>query len=346
MSDARPPSRMELEAQEAAEVAERQLAEYPRLLPPIGRRLRQSTPQLVMTCARGSSDHAASFAKHLIETRTATPTASHSPSISSIFQTQWRRLDDTLFLAISQSGESPDLLLSAQAAREAGAFVLSMINAPSSPLERQSSATLPILAGPERSVAATKSYIGSLLAIVHLVAEWTGSDTLHHALESSPDALRRAWALEWNQAVDALLDVRDMYVIGRGSTLGIAQETALKLKETCGIHAEAVSAAELRHGPIAIVGEGFPILVLAPNDAAHASVEALAADLVSRGAHVLAAGAEVKGATNLPSLANVDAALAPATLIMSVYKMVAALSRARGFDPDAPANLMKVTETR
>jgi len=346
MGDSRPPSRMEMEAQEAAEVAERQLDEYPLLLPEIGRRLRQSPPQLVMTCARGSSDHAASFAKHLIETQTSTPTASHSPSVSSIFGTRWRRLDDTLFLAISQSGQSPDLLLSAQAARQAGAFVLSMINAASSPLERESSATLPILAGPERSVAATKSYIGSLLAIVHLVAEWTGSDTLHRALERSPDALRQAWALDWGRAVDALLDVRDMYVIGRGSTLGIAQETALKLKETCGIHAEAVSAAEVRHGPIAIVGKDFPVLVLAPNDAARPSVEELAADLVSRGAHVLVAGAEVEGATNLPGLANLDAALAPATLIMSVYKMVAALSRARGFDPDAPAHLMKVTETR
>ena len=335
-----------MEAQEAAEVAERQLAEYPRLLLPIGKRLRRSPPQLVMTCARGSSDHAASFAKHLIETQTSTPTASHSPSVSSIFGIRWRRLDDTLFLAISQSGQSPDLLLSAQAAHEAGAFVLSMVNAAASPLEAESSATLAILAGPERSIAATKSYIGSLLAIVHLVAEWTSSDALHQALESSPDALRRAWSLDWSPAVDALRDVRDMYVIARGSTLGIAQETALKLKETCGIHAEAVSAAELRHGPIAIVGKDFPVLVLAPNDAARASVEELAADLVSRGAHVLAAGVEVKGATNLPTLPDLDPAIGPATLIMSVYKMVAALSRARGFDPDSPPHLMKVTETR
>lgn len=346
MGDSRPSSRMEMEAQEAALVAERQLDRYPRLLPEIARRLRQTPPRLVMTCARGSSDHAASFAKHLIETHSSTPTASHSPSVSSIFRTKWRRLDDTLFLAISQSGQSPDLLLSAQAALEAGAFVLSMVNADSSPLERDSSATLPILAGPERSVAATKSYIGSLLAVVHLVAEWTGSDALHRALESSPAALRQAWALDWTPAVDALLDVRDMYVIGRGSTLGIAEETALKLKETCGIHAEAVSAAELRHGPIAIVGKDFPILVLAPNDAARPSVEALAADLVERGAHVFAAGIEVAGATNLPSIPDLHAALTPATLVMSVYKAVAALSVARGFDPDSPPNLMKVTETR
>ena len=346
MGDARPSSRMEVEAQEAALVAERQLDEYPRLLPEIVERLDRSTPHLVMTCARGSSDHAASFAKHLIETETSTPTASHSPSISSIFGTKWRSLDDTLFLAISQSGQSPDLLLSAQAAREAGAFVLSIVNAAASPLERESSATLPILAGPERSVAATKSFIGSLLAIVHLVAEWTGSDTLQGALANSPDALRQAWALDWSRAVEALADARDMYVIGRGSTLGIAQETALKLKETCGIHAEAVSAAELRHGPIAIVGEGFPVLVLTPNDAARASVQALATDLVNRGADVLAAGVEVPGATNLPALPDLHAAIAPAALVTSVYRMVAALSIARGFAPDSPPNLMKVTETR
>ncbi|MFL6743205.1 MAG: SIS domain-containing protein, partial [Sphingomicrobium sp.] len=290
---------MESEAEEAAQVAERQLREYPKLLAGIGGRLRELDPRLVMTCARGSSDHAATYAKHLIEIETATPAASHSPSVSSIFGVEWRSLDRVLFLAISQSGQSPDLVLSAKAARDAGALVLSIVNAESSPLEQESWATLPILAGPEESVAATKSYIGSLLAVAGLVAEWTDSGPLRDAVASSPQALRQAWGLDWSEAVDALLDVRDMYVIGRGSTLGIAQETALKFKETCGIHAEAVSAAEIRHGPMAIISAGFPVLVIVPNDASRASVEAIAADLVERGAHVLAAGSNVDGAINL-----------------------------------------------
>jgi glucosamine--fructose-6-phosphate aminotransferase (isomerizing) len=337
---------MEAEAEQAAEVADRQLREHPLLLSAIGKKLRELDPQLVMTCARGSSDHAATFAKYLIEIEAAVPTASHSPSVSSIFGTKWRSLDRTLFLAISQSGQSPDLALSAKAAREAGALVLSIVNAEATPLEAESSATLPILAGAERSVAATKSYIGSVLAIAGLVAEWTDSDAVREAVAAAPPALRRSWELDWSGAVDALHQARDMYVIGRGLTLGIAQETALKFKETCGIHAEAVSAAEVRHGPIAIVTAGFPVLVLVPNDATRASVEALAADLVARGARVLVAGSDVAGAANLPTVPGLHPAVAPAACMMSVYRMIATLSVARGLDPDSPPTLTKVTETR
>jgi glucosamine--fructose-6-phosphate aminotransferase (isomerizing) len=337
---------METEAEEAAEVAERQLRHYPRLLAPIGEKLRKLDPQFVMTCARGSSDHAATYAKHLIEIDTATPSASHSPSVSSIFHTNWRQLDRTLFLAISQSGQSPDLVLSARAAREAGALVLSIINVDESPLGTESWATLPILAGPERSVAATKSYIGSLLAIAHLVAEWTGDSVLREALASSPVSLRHAWSLDWSSALDALLAAKDMYVIGRGSTLGTAQETALKFKETCGIHAEAVSAAEARHGPIAIVTERFPVLILVPNDATRDSVVSLAAELVARGALVVIAGSHIEGAINLPTAPGLHPAIAPAACMISIYRMIARLSVARGFDPDAPPHLKKVTETR
>lgn len=340
------PSIMETEAKEAVLVAERQLLELPPLLSDLGRSVRALKPQFVITCARGSSDHAATYAKHLIEIEVGIPTASHSPSISSIFGARWRRLQSTLFLAISQSGQSPDLILSAQAAGKAGALVLSIINADSSPLEEESSAILPILAGVERSVAATKSYIGSLLAIAHLVAEWTGCDLLREALQSSPFALRSAWDLDWAHGVDALLDVRDMYVIGRGSTLAIAEETALKLKETCGIHAEAISAAEVLHGPIAIVGAGFPVLVLVPGDAAGPSVASLAAALADRGARVIAAGSKVKGAINLPTVPGLHPAVAPAACVLSVYRMVSALSIARGLDPDKPPLLHKVTETR
>lgn len=346
MDSASLPSKMEIEAKEAAAVAERQLRELPPILRAIGEHLRSLDPRLVMTCARGSSDHAATYAKHLIEIETGVPSASHTPSISSIFGKTWRTLDRTLFLAISQSGQSPDLLLSAKAARQAGALVVSIVNATPSPLGDESSATLPILAGPEESVAATKSYIGSLLAIAHLVCEWTGDRRLAAALESSPSVLSQAWELDWTAAGNALVGVEDMYVIGRGSTLGIAHETALKFKETCGIHAEAISAAEVRHGPIAIVRPGFPVLVLAPNDAALESVASLAADLVARGANVLVAGCDIDGAINLPTVRELHPAIAPAACMMSVYRMIAALSLARGFDPDAPPNLRKVTETR
>ena len=346
MSAARAQTRMEREAEESAAVAERQAAENAALLKQIGRALRDLDPRLVMTCARGSSDHAATYAKHLIELETGIPAASHSPSISSIYRAKWRGLERTLFLAISQSGESPDLVLSARAAREAGAMVVSIVNAHSSPLAAESDWVLPIAAGAEKSVAATKSFIGSMLAVAGLVAEWSDSDPLRAALSSAPDALRRSWALNWSTDVGSLRSARNMYVIGRGSTLPIAQEAALKLKETCGIHAEAVSAAEVQHGPMAIVGRDFPVLLLAPDDAAGPYVAPLAERLVKQGAHVIAAGLKVEGALNLPVVSGLHPAIAPAASILSAYRMIAALSLARGLDPDAPPNLRKVTETR
>lgn len=339
-------SRMESEAEEAAQVAERQLRGHPALLEPIGATLRALDPQMVVTCARGSSDHAATFAKFLIETQIGIPVASHSPSISSIYDRKWRGLDRSLFLAVSQSGKSPDLVVSAEGARQAGAACLAIVNAEGSPLEAACGTALPILAGAETSVAATKSYIGTLLATIGLVSAWSGRSELVGASAAAPEALRRAWALDWSPALEVLSTARNLFVIGRGSTFGIAQEAALKLKETCGLHAEAFSAAEVQHGPMAIIGEGFPLLLFAPQDEARASVEPLAADLVARGARLVTIGLEIEGAVNLPTVPGLHPALAPVTQILSFYRMAAALSRARGLDPDAPPYLRKVTETR
>ena len=345
MSAARPSTRMETEAEEAALVAERQLREHPPLLDDIANRLRQVDPQLVITCARGSSDHAATYAKHLIEIEAAVPTASHSPSVSSIFGVKWRTFERVLFLAITQSGQSPDLLLSAKAARDAGALVVSIVNAASSPLSAESWATLPILAGPEQSVAATKSYIGSLLAIAGLVAEWTDSRPLREALAASPQALREAWSLDWSAALKELLGVSDMYVIGRGSTLGIAQEAALKFKETCAIHAEAFSAAEVRHGPMAVVRPGFPVLFVGQSDESLDSVAALASEFGERGASVMSAGVPGASGITLP-VVDADPLTAPVLQIASFYRLANALALQRGRDPDRPPHLSKVTETR
>jgi glucosamine--fructose-6-phosphate aminotransferase (isomerizing) len=204
------------EAAEAVAVAERQLTHYPHLMTDLGRRLRDLDPTVVVTCARGSSDHAATYAKYLIETRAGTPTASYAPSISSVYETPWRKLDGALFLAISQSGRSPDLVLSAEAARAAGAFVVSLVNDPESPLAIASDVAVPLLAGPERSVAATKSYIGSLLAILHLVAAWTEDADLAGAAADAPDALNRAWSLDWSAAAEPLRQASGLFVIGRG----------------------------------------------------------------------------------------------------------------------------------
>ena len=334
------------EAAEAAEVAGRQLAALAEPMRALGQRLRDLDPGVVITCARGSSDHAATFAKYLIETHAGVPVASHAPSTSSIYATAWRGLERVLFLAISQSGQSPDLIVSARAAKEAGALVVAMVNDPVSPLAELADVSIPLMAGPERSVAATKSYIASLLAITHLVAEWRQDASLSAALVDAPGVLRQAWALDWRPALAPLGEASNLFVVGRGSSFGIAQEAALKLKETCGLHAEAYSAAEMKHGPMAIVGSGFPVLMLVPNDAAREAFEPLARDFVERGAIVMAAGADWPGVVSLPVVQGLHPALAPVASILSFYKLAAQLSIARGLHPDRPPHLRKVTKTR
>jgi len=337
---------MYAEAAEAASVVERQLASLEGQMRSLGERLRETDPPIVITCARGSSDHAATFAKYLIETHALTPVASYAPSISSVYATPWRKLKGALFLAISQSGQSPDIVVSARAARDAGAFVVAIVNDENSPLAKMAEVVIPLLAGPERSVAATKSFIASLFAIASLVAAWTKDDDLHRALVGAPSALRRAWTLDWSPALAALSGATNLFVLGRGLSLSVAQEIALKLKETSGLHAEAYSAAEVKHGPMAIVGAGFPVLMLVPSDAGREAFEPLARDFVARGAQVLIAGDEQPGALTLRALPDLHPVVAPLATIQSFYRLAAQLSLARGLHPDRPPHLHKVTETR
>ena len=334
---------MHQEAAEAAEAVRRQLAANGALVADTGRRLRTLKPHTVVTCARGSSDHAATFAKYLIETRLGLPTASAAPSVSSLYQATPRH-DGVLFLAISQSGRSPDLVRAVEAAKAGGALVVSLVNAEDSPLEALADLHIPLRAGRETSVAATKSYIASLAALLQLVSAWAEDAALATALGDAPALLERAFALDWSPAVRALRAARGLYVIGRGLGYGPAQEAALKLKETCGLHAEAFSAAEVRHGPMALVGPGFPVLMLAQDDAAQESVAELAAEFGARGAEVLLAGGAADGVRSLPTV-PADPALQPMLLIQSFYGMAARLAVARGFDPDKPPHLRKVTET-
>lgn len=309
----------------------------------IGTLLRQMSPRAVVTCARGSSDHAATFARYLIEAHTKVLTSSAAPSVSSLYDAT-PDLRETVFLAISQSGRSPDLIASAENAKRHGALVIALCNSTDSPLVALADHSLPLCAGPETSVAATKSYIASLSATIHLVASWTGDETLMSALLHAPDPLQQAWMLDWSSAIPTLQRAVNMYVVGRGFGLGIAQEAALKLKETCGLHAEGFSAAEIKHGPMALIGPGFPVLMLSQNDESRAGIAALAEDFVCRGADVLIAGAHVAQATTLPTV-SAHPAIEPLLMIQSFYRMANALALARGLDPDRPPHLNKVTET-
>jgi glucosamine--fructose-6-phosphate aminotransferase (isomerizing) len=331
------------EAGEAAAAVRRQLDANRALIAHLGRVLRERAPRAVVTCARGSSDHAATFAKYLIETRTGLLASSAAPSVSSVYASK-SDLEGVLFMAISQSGASPDLIAAAQAARDAGAHVLAIVNADDSPLARTAHDAVPLHAGAETSVAATKSYIASLAAIVHLVAGWMQDDELAAELDRAPDLLAEAWQLDWNGAVERLRRAASLYVVGRGLGLGIAQEAALKFKETCGLHAEAFSAAELRHGPMALVGPGFPVLAFIQDDETREGVEALVGELRVMGADVMLAGSRIPGTLELPTL-RAHPAIEPMLMIESLYRLANSLALARGRDPDRPPHLRKVTET-
>jgi glucosamine--fructose-6-phosphate aminotransferase (isomerizing) len=331
------------EASEAPAAVRAQLHANRDLVDALADLVRTLAPRAVVTCARGSSDHAATFAKYLVETRTGLLTSSAAPSVSSVYASK-ADLDGVLFLAISQSGASPDLLAAVAAARKAGALVIALVNAEGSPLSVAAHHTVPLRAGPETSVAATKSYIASLAAIAQLVACWTRDRELHDALERAPDQLAAAWQLDWSPAVEHLRAAQNLYVVGRGLGLGIAQEAALKFKETCGLHAEAFSAAELRHGPMALVRKGFPILAFAQHDETHEGTETLAGELSRVGAAVLLAGSGIPGVVALPTL-RAHPAVEPLLQIPSFYRLANALASARGRDPDRPPHLSKVTET-
>ena len=336
-------SRMYREAEQAPHVVREQLEMNAERVEQIGALLRKMKPRAVVTCARGSSDNAATFAKYLIESRAKVLTSSAAPSLSSLYEAQ-ADLRGVVCLAVSQSGKSPDLLASVEAAKRGGALVIALCNWTDSPLAALADHVVPLCAGVEMSVAATKSYITSLSAVLHLVASWTIDQSLLDALLRSPEQLEQAWGLDWSGAVPALQDATNLYVVGRGFGLGIAQEVALKLKETCGLHAEAFSAAEVKHGPMALVRLGFPVLMLSQNDESRAGIAQLAGDFVSCGAEVLTAGIAVDRALALPTIAA-HPAIEPMLMIQSFYRMAATLAQARGFNPDKPPHLNKVTET-
>jgi len=331
---------MEQEAGEAAAAVAAMLAANREAFVAIGRRLRTSPPVAVVTCARGSSDHAATYAKYLIETMTGTPTASAALSIASLYDAP-AVAGNRLCLAISQSGKSPDLLAAVEQQRDAGAFVVALVNADASPLADLADVLIPLSAGVERSVAATKSYIASLAAIAALVAAWAEDAALETALTALPAQLVQAFALDWSSAVGAFRDATNLFVLGRGYGLGVAQEAALKFKETSGLHAESFSAAEVRHGPMAIVGAAFHVLAFGGTDRAAAGVRAVADEFRDRGATVLLAN---PAGGDLPAIAA-HPAIEPILMIQSFYRMASALALARGHNPDSPPHLNKVTET-
>ena len=338
------------ELREAPEAVRQQASE---IAPPLGElvtRLARRPPDVVVTCARGSSAHAATFAKHLVERYVGIPVAEAAPNIASVYRRELR-LKDQLFLAISQSGASDDLVETAAMARRAGALTAALVNDTRSPLAGACEIVLPMAAGAEHSVAATKSFICSLAAVLRIVAQWTAMAALRGACARLPERLATAASLDWSAALRPLVGASSLVTVGRGPTLAIAREAGLKLKETCGLPAEAFSSAEFRHGPIALVTTAYPVMVFAPTDESGAGLRELVADLGRKGASVLLAEPqgtqrEISRTVLLPALPAEQAEADAICLIQSFYSLLVGLADQRGTDIDSPPHLQKVTRTR
>ena len=338
-------ARLAREAQESPAVVRRQETLLAEPITALIKRVAANRPRLVVTCARGSSSHAAKFAKHVFERYLGIPVAAAAPNIA----TQYRRtldLEGQLFLTISQSGRSDDLVETTEMARRAGALTISLVNDPASPLACISELVLPLCAGRELSVAATKSFVASLAALLRIVAAWTSDPLLHEACARLPDRLAAAAKLDWSAALAPLASANSVVTIGRGPTFAIAYEAALKLKETCALHAEAFSAAEFRHGPIALVSPAYPVLVFCPNDEAGSGFPSLASDLRRIGSRVLIAGIAGEESDQLPTQPAHQPESDAICLVQSFYPLLAELAASRGKDADQPRHLQKVTRTR
>jgi glucosamine--fructose-6-phosphate aminotransferase (isomerizing) len=305
---------------------------------------RAADPALVATVARGSSDHACTFLKYACELTLGLPVASIGPSVASIYGARLR-MNRALCLAVSQSGQSPDIVALQRAAGAGGALTVAITNHPDSPLAAASQATLPLAAGPERSVAATKTFVNSAVAGLALIAHWAGDRDLLAAIDRLPEALGRAVTLDWSALAGAAAGATSLYTLGRGPAFAISNEAALKFKEVGRLHAESYSSAEVLHGPVSIVDPGFPILALAAGDAAEASVVEVAAAMAGKGARVFVTSDSAPPALRLPVVRTGHGLTDPLALITAFYAMVEGVARARGIDPDRPRHLNKVTET-
>ena len=335
---------MKREIAEIPEATARLLDQSSAALAEVGAGLRKVDPAFLTTVARGSSDHAATFLKYAIELMAGLPVASLGPSIASIYGAKLK-LAKSASISISQSGKSPDIVAMAKAVREGGALAIAITNTAGSPLAESSHHAIDIKAGAEKSVAATKTFVASAVAGLAILGEWTGDKALLDALRELPGHFSRAIDCDWMEVAGALQGQDSLFILGRGPSAAMANEAALKFKETCGMHAEAYSAAEVMHGPLALVGKGFPVLALAARDKSEASMAEASDALAGKGAAVFVTSDKAKSAARLPFAATGHPLTDPLALIVSFYGFVEAFARHRGLNPDEPRNLRKVTET-
>jgi glucosamine--fructose-6-phosphate aminotransferase (isomerizing) len=315
----------------------------------LGRAIRDAAPEHVVIAARGTSDHAAIYAQYLMGVRLRIPVALAAPSIVSLYGVE-PRFARSLVIGISQSGASPDVVSVVDAARRQGAPTIAITNDPASPLAAAAEHVIELDAGPERAVAATKTYTAELVSLARLTAAIGGSED--RELRMLPESLARALDAEpaARTAAKGHADMRTCTVLGRGFEYATTREWALKLKELARVVADPYSAADFRHGPLALVEPGFAVLAVATSGAVAEDLVALlhqmrdefGADLV-----VLSDRPDIRtlGRFGIALPVGVPDHLAPVVSIVPAQLFAYHLTLARGLDPDAPRHISKVTLT-
>ncbi|WP_322802611.1 SIS domain-containing protein [Thermoflexus sp.] len=341
---------VEQEIRQQPEVADRLIREGWEEARQIVNAVRRFQPALAVLAARGSSDNAARYGQYLLGAFAGLPAALATPSLFTFYRRP-PRLDHAWVIGISQSGRSPDIVEVIREARRQGGWTLAITNDPASPLASAAHAVLPLRAGEERAVAATKTYTAQLIALALLVTAWTEDAAMREDLLRLPEAIAQALDTEeaaqeaaafWQRVVHGV-------VIGRGFNYATAFEVALKLKELTYIVAEPYSSADFLHGPIALVEPGFPVFLIAPGPTFRSEMESLARWLREREAHLtlcsedrgLLAMADVR----IP-LPPVPEWLSPMVAVIPGQWFAVSLAQWKGLDPDRPRGLQKVTETR
>ena len=342
MANAEPqsPSAMARETAEIPAAAGRLLARTT-VFAKIVEKIELVKPRIMVFCGRGSSGHVGVYLRYLFEVRLGMLASAAAPSVV----TAYRRppdFSDALFVVVSQSGRSPDVIDATQKAREFGALTLAIVNDESSPAAAASELVLPISAGAEHSVAATKTVVLSMVAGAQLVATLAHDDDLGSGLRNLPQRLSGALACDWSPWAESAADASAAFVVGRGYGLGCVREIALKVSEILRVPALGYSAAELRHGPRASITPATPVLALRQNDPAAAAVDELVRDLDQAGETVFAAGG---AAGTLPWIGDDHPACDPVVMLIPAYRAIEAAARRRGLDPDKPPYLSKVTRT-
>jgi glutamine---fructose-6-phosphate transaminase (isomerizing) len=341
-----PGASMAAEIAEQPEALQRLLDQGRSPIREIGERVAGRGPRFVLLAARGTSDHAALYAKYLIEITLGLPAGLASPSTLTTYRSR-PDLGDVLWLAVSQSGGSPDLVDSTAAASACGALTVAVTNAAGSPLAEASDLHVDVLAGPERAVAATKSYTSELLALYLLIEGWRGGDAAaaRRLPALAADVLERGVGTE---IATRYRFVERLVVTARGYAYATAREAALKMMETSYLSAHAFSGADLMHGPLAMIDEDRPVIALVPIGEGGRALSPVLERLRDRRADVLIVGDDraAPWAAAAAPLPETDEQVAPVLQILPLQQMAHAMAVARGYDPDAPRGLKKVTETR